>query len=123
MGVEDNIQAKQAADAVHSLAMDEAMLFHGESVIRYWQRLYDHIVAVLPESLQPKRVVESQVVPMTDAESRAFGNLKMGFGKHSGERLDEVPYEYLLWLDEQNNFAYELRRYMASRRVQAEQEE
>ena len=123
MSVDTNIAARQAADAVHSLALDEAARFTGEACVRFWQRLFEHISATLPEQLQPKRVVEPPVVPMTDAESQAFGSVMVGFGKYQGVRLDEVPYEYLLWLDEQNNFAYELRRYMASRRIQAEQDD
>jgi hypothetical protein len=55
--------------------------------------------------------------PMTDEESRHFGDKQVEFGRHVGKRYDEVPLSYLEWLVERNE---ELRRYLASRRVRDE---
>lgn len=64
------------------------------------------------------------VEPMSDEVARRFGNNTMGFGKYVGQRIDEIPIDYLLWFVEQKDtFKQELRRYIKSRRVQAEIEE
>jgi uncharacterized protein (DUF3820 family) len=56
---------------------------------------------------------------MTDQEARQFGNQPMLFGKCVGKRLDEIELDYLDWLADQP-FHKNLRRYLASRRIQAE---
>ncbi len=62
--------------------------------------------------------------PMTDEEAKAFGRRTIGFGKHAGKRWDDVPAEYLAWLDEtQWTQAKELHRYVGSAYVQREDRE
>jgi uncharacterized protein (DUF3820 family) len=36
----------------------------------------------------------------------------MPFGKHKGEKMANVPAEYLLWLYENNNCTYEVKKYI-----------
>jgi len=59
--------------------------------------------------------------PMTDEEARQFGLRTIGFGKHAGKRWNDVPLDYLAWLDEfQWTQAKELHRYVGSAYVQRE---
>ncbi|HEV3340922.1 MAG TPA: DUF3820 family protein [Pirellulales bacterium] len=74
------------------------------------------------EALWPRNLAEEAAVAdaMTDAEAREFGASTMPFGKHTGERVDAVPLEYLLWLDG-DEWRRDLARYLRSRRIQTEQ--
>jgi uncharacterized protein (DUF3820 family) len=59
--------------------------------------------------------------PMTDPEARAFGQQVLSWGKHAGRTIDEVPLDYLVWLaGQEDEFRRELRRYLASPRIDAE---
>lgn len=80
----------------------------------FWDLLLDQI----PTRFKPqadREIVRSR--PMSDDEARQYGNRKLGFGKHGDDRINDVPREYLLWLDEQNEA---MSRYLASDYFQRE---
>lgn len=54
---------------------------------------------------------------MSDERSRAFGRRTVDFGRHRGERYDDVPLDYLEWLADQGA---ELQAYLESRRLKTE---
>ena len=65
----------------------------------------------------------SQFVKMSDDEARKYGRCTtIQFGtKHKGKKLDDIPLEYLLWLDREGyHLAINLRRYLASDVIQKE---
>lgn len=81
----------------------------------FWKHLYERL-GVVPED-------EIKIMPdkkMSDDESKKFDNQLIGFGQHNGKAVREVPLPYLVWLDEQPDFRRQLRRYLASDRVQSE---
>lgn len=121
MTIAQNIDAKNAADEVHRLASGEALQFKDGAALRFWSRLLENVCAVLPPDYHPTKVVKSPYPPMSRQEAHDWGqNTQMPFGKHMGDRVDSVPLEYLLWLDEQPDFRRQLHQYLASPRVQEE---
>ena len=64
-----------------------------------------------------------EIKPMTRQESQKFDKETMPFGKHKGQRIADVPLDYLLWLDDQPDFRRSLWRYLGSERIQAEIDE
>ena len=59
---------------------------------------------------------------MTDEEARLFGNDIMNFGKYKGARVDDVPLDYLEYIDG-DDWRGKLRRYLRSRRIRVEQDQ
>lgn len=91
-----------------------------EAIGVFWER----VSLEVPEQHRIERQPEPAPIvrPMSDAEARDFGNQLIHFGKHKGSRIDEVDLDYLLWLaDSKDDFKEQLRRYVRSQRVQAEQ--
>lgn len=101
--------SKLAAEALEMLAGEEPA---------YHQGFYRTIVKALPPEHRPKPVTTLR--PMSDQESRAFGNTLVPFGQHQGARYDQIDLNYLDWIVQKNE---ELRRYVASRRVRTEDED
>jgi hypothetical protein len=53
--------------------------------------------------------------PMAYDEARSFYHSHiMGFGKWKNTKLEEVDFDYLIWLDDQPDFRRDLTRFMAS---------
>lgn len=122
MSIEDNVFARRLADEVWEFSVSEGLGLSAERHAAYMQRLYERMRDALPEHLQPKKVVKADLVPMTRDELCKFGMHRMEFGKWQGKMVDEVPLDYLLWLDGQPDFRHELRRYLANPTIQREQE-
>lgn len=74
------------------------------------------IAKQLPPAHRPR--AQTTLRPMSDQESRAFGNRRITYGEFAGQRYDDVPMERLDWYVVQSE---ELRRYVASRRVREEE--
>lgn len=55
----------------------------------------------------------------------SYGKWEIGFGKHRGKRLEDVPAGYLLWLDNQENPPVQVIKYveMNRRALQEEKKE
>ncbi len=69
--------------------------------------------------------VAVQVVPdkpMTESEAVDFERRSMPFGVHASKQIKTVPLSYLLWLEGEEDFRRQLRRYLRSARMQQEQE-
>jgi uncharacterized protein (DUF3820 family) len=116
---EENMLARQAAEANHDLLREEALRFAGEARRRYWEKLAKLTAGELPAKSPP---AEANDAPMDNMAARRFGATVMQFGKHVGKTIDSIPLEYLQWLDQQpeTDFRKQLRRYMRSERIQAE---
>lgn len=123
MTIEDNVKAKRAADEVWDFIVDAELEFQDGTRNHYYETLLRHLLEVIPAELHPQRVVKADLVPMKHDELCKFGMQRMEFGKHAGLMVDEVPLDYLLWLDGQPDFRHDLRRYLASPSVQREQED
>ena len=118
------VEARNAADVVHRLAMDESLNHKNEACLAFWRRMLENVCAVLPPEYHPTRVVErGPHAPMTDEDSKGFENKSIPFGKYIGQQISSVPLSYLCWLDDQPDFRRELNRYLRSERIQAEQEQ
>jgi hypothetical protein len=60
--------------------------------------------------------------PMSDVQARAFGKSFMPWGEYKGQAIDQVPLERLAYYaDHDHGFVRQIRRYLASRRVRAEE--
>jgi uncharacterized protein (DUF3820 family) len=116
MSIYTNIAARSEADELLDLMVSTGAAIRSEHGDHAAQRYFDCIrrfFEAVPEH-------ESVSDKMTDEESRAFGKKELDFGKHKGTRIDEVPMEYLYWLDAQPDFRGELRKYLKSDRIQSE---
>jgi len=59
-------------------------------------------------------------IPMSEEGTVRFGNLKFPIGKHRGELVEHVSLDYLCYFARQSVFGSDLKRYLASDRIQAE---
>ena len=110
MSLHENIKAREAADAVLSIADGEAAAIADPQ--RFWTRLRDAIAERLPKPT-PK-----SEQPMTDAQAAMFERTEMPYGIHAGQPIARVPLEYLDWLiGAQDEFKSQVRRYLANKRV------
>lgn len=59
--------------------------------------------------------------PMTyDEARRYYHNTTIDFGKHKGKKIDEIPFSYLEWLDNQPDFRRDLHRFLTSSFVKSQ---
>jgi hypothetical protein len=115
--IQRNIDAAHAAEAVAELACDESQSLPEANRERFWRLVGEKLARWLPRA-------EPQVVrdkPMTDDESRKFGQRAIEFGRYACQPVESVPLDYLLWLDEQPDFRRDLNKYLRSDRIQQEQ--
>ena len=105
--------ARNLATESHEVLRLETSEFSDEQQDAYWARMYQLIGRTLPKP-RPESPKQARPEPMTDAEAKQFGRRKMPWGKFCGLQVGEAPIDYLLWLDEQRGFCYELRRYILS---------
>lgn len=81
-------------------------------------RVLGVIQSHLPSNM---REAESKIEPFDDVQSRRYGQTPMTFGKFLGQKVDDVPTEYLAWLaDSSRNTWRDLHRYLNSPRVRME---
>jgi hypothetical protein len=117
VGIERNIEVRKTAELVFSLLEDSAGEIPDErDRRRYWGILLKLVGDKIP---QGRELAESCRGAMDDQESRQFGRLPMPFGEYRGRPVDEVPLDRLEWYATQQ-FIDDLRRYLRSRRVVAE---
>lgn len=107
---ERRVVQRKAARELLSLADSEAPEF--------WEGIIDEARKHLP----PEPEKPSSRNAMNEQEARIWGGLQsFPRGMHEGKRVDDVPLDYVAWwLDHQDPFTAELRRYYNSPRVQAE---
>lgn len=124
--IQQRIDARREADEVAALISGSlAALPNDDARVQFWKRLRSTTpILVDGNAGDAKPEKPEPLLPMSDRESKEFGGKPMEFGKHKGTRVDEVPLEYLLWLSQtKDQFKIDLRRYVMSRRIQAEQED
>lgn len=110
------IDARKRASTVADLASDEAIQLPEAARVTFWGELWK-LCGTPPRKAPQGPAIE----PMTDRQARTFGAVAMPFGAHKGKRIDEIPLEYLGQITEPSPFIGQIRRYLASRRIQAEQ--
>lgn len=121
------VDARRHADEVLDLALSEAKR-HGLHAREFFLRVYTQLGELLRENPAdpgavpaPAPAAPLDVRPMTDDEARRWErNTTIKFGKHQGALVKDVPIEYLSWLDDQNEFARDLHRYLAAPSVARE---
>jgi hypothetical protein len=111
-------KARELARECAELCVDSALEVIPEARAMFWQELLKIIPAAPAPVAPPSRAA---IEPFSDHQARCFGASKMPFGKHQGQRIDEVPIDYLAMLAEGNEWTQSLRRYLASERIQSEQ--
>jgi uncharacterized protein (DUF3820 family) len=126
MTIEQNIHARQLAEAAIALAADylresSVAKIPAKVRLRYWRLIAEH--AAEEAGLSLRSPTNNRITPMTDDEARTFGGELMPFGQHRGVKVDHVPIDYLQWLvDERDKgFQKRLQRYLLSSRVQCEE--
>lgn len=111
MSAASNIAARDAAQAVIDLII-EAGVEHG---VRYWEHVEQAVSEIRRTQVpSPEPCSQTGLKPMNRRESQQFELASMPFGKHEGEAVGKVDLSYLAWLDERDDFAVKLRRYMLS---------
>jgi len=107
-----NIKSRKAAEEMLDLIREEAN--NSPNPTAFWQT----IVAASP---LPTKPTNNEIKKLNGGESRAFGCGLMKFGKYSGQRIDEIPLDYLQWLvTEQETFLKKLQGYLLSSRIKQE---
>ena len=121
MTLAHNKAAREKAGEALELCGEAAAELPDEATERFWEVLRDAVLELAPLPEVPQgRPVEA----MSDAQSKAFGCFPMEFGRWQGHRIDETPNDYLEWLaDSPDEFKWDLKRYLKSRRIQQESED
>jgi len=112
--VKNRIDARHAAETIAELADEQAMKY-GKV---FWEQLHKICCAHVP-CLVAEEMKKSS---MGMQESREFGRSVIDFGKHEGQRIDEVPMSWLEWYADLY-FVDNIRRYLRSRRIREENNE
>ena len=112
--------ARESAQTAAELVLSEAGRHDTDAQVAFWSE----IGRLLPLPPSPVRhPASTNVEPFNDAQARAWGKTRIPFGIHQGKRIDEVPLEYLEHIATSNEFQKHLRRYLASPRIQQENEQ
>ena len=121
--IKANMAAREAADTIHGLILDEAVSHRGNAAVAFYGTVLSNLRAIVPDGLWPAiEVVRDE--PMNDEEAKRFGLQSMPFGRHHfGTPIKDVPLDYLLWVEGEVDFRRQLNRYLRSRRMQQEQGE
>jgi hypothetical protein len=115
--IADRVKGRIAAKAVIELLRGECVGLSMDAQEAYWGQIR---AVASPPAPEPKPAF----IPMTEEEAIAFGRQVMDYGKYKGEKLDDIPISYLLWLTEDGQKRVrETRRYLASERMQRAQED
>lgn len=120
MTIEDKIYAAKAATDVYDLAKYEVATYQLETALHFWLTLFNFIRHHLLESALPKIVVSANVVPMSDEEVKAFEKTRCPFQKWKHMLVSAIELSDLIWLNECDDFRQDLRRYIASEKIQRE---
>ena len=111
--IQSRVNAREQARVLADLVLEEVATAPPEGQEAFWEQLWE--LLPLPE----RAVAELVVEPMTDKQSKEFGRLPIPFGKYKGEPVDQVPLDQLQWYADLP-FQQQLRLYLASPRIQAE---
>lgn len=117
--IASKIEARKAARELYeSLICEEAERIDEPQRAFFWGLLVD----LVAQNVVPKP--EPRTGPMTDEQAILFEkNVATPWGEHKGRRVSDVPLEYLVWLATQpQEFARDLNRYLASPRMQRQQD-
>lgn len=119
MGTEQlkqNIEAGKLAKDMFEFIISESKTLKD---IDQRKRFFDKMNRLMLKALSDGQ--KSEVVctkPMSDQESKSFGNEIMKFGSYEGTRIDNVPLDYLAWLhDASKLFVHQVGRYLISQRI------
>lgn len=104
--MQERIAARKAAEDFLSCAEP-----HGD-VTHFWKVVRDFALRYAP-------LPEVRLSPMTDLEVSQFEFEQIKFGKYVGEKIGNIPVNYLDWLVGQNDeFKSKLKRYVLNESVQ-----
>ena len=119
MSLQENVACTCAAREFIELGEDIACSYDGR---RFWLAVaaMANDRAGLVEEHRDLPLVPDPLAAMTDAEAKAFGREIMSFGKHKGDKLRDIPLEYLAWLADQARFHIDVMRYFRSGDVRRE---
>lgn len=111
-----NELGRNTAGVIASLIHSEIKNFNRFSMEAFWASLINSF----PDKIS-KFEYAKPFVPMTDDESKMFGQKIMRFGKFKDMKIDQIDKGYLEWFAEQpDDFKQDLQRYLASGRVKQE---
>lgn len=120
--IKANISAREAADAICNLLFEEGTQHHGQASITFYARVLTILRRAVPGEIWPRPAIVRDE-PMSDEQVREFELLRMPFGSYSEKQIQDVPLDYLLWLEGEPDFRRQLNRYLRSRQMQQEQGE
>ncbi len=114
--IQQNVQAGKLAKDMFDFIINEADAFKD---VDQRKRFLDKVNRLMLKALSDGQ--KSEVVctkPMSDQESKSFGNEIMKFGSYEGTRIDNIPLDYLAWLhDASKLFVHQVGRYLISQRI------
>ena len=113
--IQARIKARERAKVICELIIDEQKQFVDVvGLSQFWET----IRGILPAKPEPPAKPQA-VKPFSAEESKRFGSTPIPYGEFRGLPVDQVPLERLEWYADQR-FTDNLRRYLASRRIQDE---
>ncbi len=116
--IQTRIKARESGKVICELIIDEQKRFvdvsDGVGLSQFWET----IRSVLPPKPEPPAKPQA-AKPFSAEESKRFGRTPIPYGEFRGLTVDQVPLDRLEWYADQR-FADNLRRYLASRRIQDE---
>lgn len=118
--IKERINGRKRAEELFALLAEDASSLSECGRAAFWESVSSQLIDVLPVSSQPEANSDQ---PMSDKSAAIYGRETVfPFGKYAGQRVDEVPIDYLAMLVDDNDFKKQLRRYLRSERIQREQE-
>lgn len=118
--IEKRVIARELAREICVIIASELEGLEEHQVEAFWEQVRESFPQQQKESVEDT----VELKPMGDKESQMFGSTHIKFGKYAGERVDEVPLDYLLWLSENKDpWKEQLKRYIKSKRIQSEQQD
>jgi len=122
MSILENVRSSRVAAECFEL-ISEYIMEQGldpAATAKAWRKVGDMVDAVTNTDRTPPEPPVSMV--MSDEEALRFAWQVLKFGKHEGDMIADVPLSYLVWLDEQDDFRGEVRRYLRRREIWEQQE-
>ena len=115
--IQRRADAREQARTAAGLVVEEAGRIPADARAAFWEELQKMLIFPQPLATAPARPA---VEPMTDRQARTFGLSLMPFGEFRGDKIDDVPLDRLEYYAEPTPFVRMLRKYLASRRIQDE---
>ena len=83
----------------------------------------NRVRCALPAERLTTASITDSLPPMSDEQAKAYGKTQIQFGKYSGQEIDSVPLDYMIWLADQSRDTWRLlHSYLNSPRIKAELE-